>query len=77
MAQFSQGFLSSLGRPEMSQSLFGLGAAIGGVPGQIKQRQKEQAFNQLMQQGQQAMTSGDAAALANISQQLAAFPSPL
>jgi hypothetical protein len=72
MAQFSQGFLSSLGRPEMSQSLFGLGAAIGGVPGQMKQRQKEQAFNQLMQQGQQAMASGDAAALANISQQLAA-----
>ena len=72
MAQFSQGFLSSLGRPEMSQSLFGLGAAIGGVPGQMKQRQKEQAFNQLMQQAQQAMTSGDAAALANISQQLAA-----
>ena len=72
MAQFSQGFLSSLGRPEMSQSLFGLGAAIGGVPGQMKQRQKEQAFNQLMQQAQQAMASGDAAALANISQQLAA-----
>ena len=72
MAQFSQGFLSSLGRPEMSQSLFGLGAAIGGVPGQMKQRQKQQAFNQLMQQAQQAMTSGDAAALANISQQLAA-----
>ena len=72
MAQFSQGFLSSLGRPEMSQSLFGLGAAIGGVPGQMKQRKKEQAFNQLMQQAQQAMASGDAAALANISQQLAA-----
>lgn len=72
MAQFSQGFLSSLGRPEMSQSLFGLGAAIGGVPGQMKQRQKEQGFNQLMQQAQQAMASGDAAALANISQQLAA-----
>jgi len=72
MAQFSQGFLSSLGRPEMSQSLFGLGAAIGGVPGQMKQRQKEQAFNQLMQQAQQAVASGDAAALSNISQQLAA-----
>ena len=72
MAQFSQGFLSSLGRPEMSQSLFGLGAAIGGVPGQMKQRKKEQAFNQLMQQAQQAMASGDAAALSNISQQLAA-----
>ena len=42
MAQFSQGFLSSLGRPEMSQSLFGLGAAIGGVPGQLQQRKQKQ-----------------------------------
>ena len=42
MAQFSQGFLSSLGRPEMSQSLFGLGAAIGGVPAQLQQRKQKQ-----------------------------------
>jgi len=72
MAQFSQGFLSSLGRPAMAESLFGLGATIGGLPGQRKQQQKQQAFNQLMQQGQQAMASGDAAALASIGQQLAA-----
>ena len=71
MAQFSQGFLSSLGRPEMSQSLFGLGAAIGGVPGQIKQRQKEQAFNQLMQQVQAAQGSGDFASMKALSQQMA------
>jgi len=72
MAQFSQGFLSSLGRPAMAESLFGLGATIGGLPGQRKQQQKQQAFNQLMQQGQRAMASGDAAALASIGQQLAA-----
>jgi len=71
MAQFSQGFLSSLGRPEMSQSLFGLGAAIGGVPGQMKQRQKEQAFNQLMQQVQAAQGSGDFASMKALSQQMA------
>ncbi len=71
MAQFSQGFLSSLGRPEMSQSLFGLGAAIGGVPGQMKQRQKEQGFNQLMQQVQAAQGSGDFASMKALSQQMA------
>ncbi len=71
MAQFSQGFLSSLGRPEMSQSLFGLGAAIGGVPGQMKQRKKEQAFNQLMQQVQAAQGSGDFASMKALSQQMA------
>ena len=46
MAQFSQGFLSSLGRPEMSQSLFGLGAAIGGVPAQLQQRRVRQEMAQ-------------------------------
>ena len=40
MATFSQGFLSSLGRPQMAQSLFGLGQTIGGIPGQLQQRQQ-------------------------------------
>ena len=72
MAKFSQQFLANLGRPQMAESLFGLGAAIGGVPGQMKQKQKKQEFNQLMQQGQQAMASKDPAALSSIAQQLAA-----
>jgi len=55
----------------MSQSLFGLGAAIGGVPGQMKQRKKEQAFNQLMQQVQAAQGSGDFASMKALSQQMA------
>ena len=42
MAQFSQGFLSSLGRPQMAESLFGLGQAIGSLPGQRKEQQKQQ-----------------------------------
>ena len=42
MATFSQGFLSSLGRPAMAESMFGLGAAIGGLPGQRKEQQKKQ-----------------------------------
>ena len=72
MAKFGESFLAQLGRPAMSQSLFGLGQAIGGLPGQRKEQQKKQAFNQLMQQGQKAIASGDAAALASIGQQLAA-----
>jgi len=42
MATFSEGFLSQLGRPAMSQSLFDLGSAIGGLPGQRKEQQKKQ-----------------------------------
>ena len=72
MATFSEGFLSQLGRPAMSQSLFDLGSAIGGVPGQMKQQRKQQEFNQLMQQGQQAMASKDPVALSAVAQQLAA-----
>ena len=63
MATFSQGFLSSLGRPQMAEGLFSLGAAIGGVPGQIRERKKKeqelQAFNQMAQASEQ----GTAAAL--------------
>jgi hypothetical protein len=72
MAKFSQQFLANLGRPQMAESLFGLGATIGGLPGQAKEQRKKQEFNQLMQQGQQAMASKDPAALANVAQQLGA-----
>tara|TARA_R110002167_G_scaffold119129_1_gene296134 strand:+ start:172 stop:1479 length:1308 start_codon:yes stop_codon:yes gene_type:complete len=72
MAKFSQQFLANLGRPQMAESLFGLGAAIGGLPGQAKDQRKKQEFNQLMQQGQQAMASKDPAALANVAQKLGA-----
>jgi len=57
MATFSQGFLSSLGRPAMGESLFGLGQAIGGVPGQIQERKRREEelarFNQLAQTAEQ------------------------
>lgn len=70
MATFSQGFLSSLGRPQMAQSLFGLGQTIGGLPRQAQDRRKQQQFNQLMQKGQAAMAAGDAAKLAQVGQDL-------
>jgi hypothetical protein len=37
MAKFSQQFLANLGRPQMTESLFGLGAAIGNLPAQKRQ----------------------------------------
>jgi hypothetical protein len=72
MAKFSESFLSQLGRPAMSQSMFGLGQAIGNVPNQMREQRRKQEFNQLMQQGQQALASGDPAALASVAQKLAA-----
>lgn len=72
MATFSQQFLANLGRPQMAQGLFNLGATIGGAPGQLRQRRQQEAFNQLMQQAQGAMGAGDTTNMKLISQQLSA-----
>lgn len=71
MAQFSQAFLSNLGRPAYQQGMFGLGQAIGGIPGQMRDQQKQQEFNQLMQQIQGAQGSGDFTSMKILAQQLA------
>ena len=71
MAKFSQQFLANLGRPQMAESLFGLGATIGGLPGQAKDQRKKQEFNQLMQQIQGAQGSGDFTSMKILAQQLA------
>ena len=58
MAKFSQGFLSSLGRPAFAQSLFDLGAAIGGVPQQMQKReaaQQQQKQADALARGEQAL----------------------
>ncbi len=66
MATFSQGFLSGLGKPAMTQSLFNLGTAIGSVPGQLKAREEEKKtldlFNQISQisgEGVQSAQEGE------------------
>jgi hypothetical protein len=40
MAKFSQQFLANLGRPGFQESMFGLGQAIGGAQGQIRDQRK-------------------------------------
>lgn len=42
MAKFSQQFLANLGKPQMAESLFGLGTAIGSLPGQAKAKAQEE-----------------------------------
>ena len=44
MATFSRGFLSNLGQPAMSQSLFNLGSALGSVPGAMKAKRKRETI---------------------------------
>jgi len=71
MAKFGESFLAQLGSPAMSQSLFGLGQAIGGIPGRRQEQQKQQEVNKLMQQIQGAQGSGDFNSMKILSQQLA------
>ena len=42
MATFSQQFLANLGRPQFAQGMFGLGQAIGNIPGQLQQSRLRQ-----------------------------------
>ena len=42
MASFSQGFLSNLGRPAMTQSMFDLGSTLGKMPQQRRDKQKRE-----------------------------------
>ena len=73
MAKFSQQFLANLGRPGFQESMFGLGQAIGSLPGQRREQQQKQAFNQLMKQIQGAQASGDFNSMKILGQQLAAM----
>ena len=42
MATFSQQFLANLGRPAMTQGMFNLGSAIGGLPAQARAKKMEE-----------------------------------
>jgi len=53
--------------------MFDLGAAIGGVPGQMKQRRQEDEFNKLMADAQKAQQANNEAGLFSIAQQLRAM----
>jgi hypothetical protein len=73
MAKISEQFLAGLARPQMAQGMFDLGAAIGGVPGQMKQRRQEDEFNKLMADAQKAQQANNEAGLFSIAQQLRAM----
>jgi hypothetical protein len=57
----------------MAQGMFDLGAAIGGVPGQMKQKRQEDEFNQLMADAQKAQQANNEAELFSVAQKLRAM----
>jgi len=77
MARFGESFLQQLGRPGWSQGMFDLGQAIGGIPGQLQQKRKEQEqlkrYDQIAQMSEQGIASaqaGDVAAVTSTINQL-------
>ena len=73
MARISEQVLAGLVRPQMAQGMFDLGAAIGRVPGQMKQKRQEDEFNELMTQAQKAQQANNEAELFSVAQQLRAM----
>jgi hypothetical protein len=59
----------------MAQGMFDLGAAIGGVPGQMRQKRRQDEFNEIMKRGQAALASAepDPVVLSGIAQELQAM----
>ena len=70
MASFSQGFLSNLGRPAMTQSMFDLGSTLGKMPQQRRDKQKREGAEALMAEGQKAMSENNTAKLNAVAQKL-------
>lgn len=60
MATFSQQFLANLGRPAMTQGMFDLGAAIGGIPAQAREKKQLEAYRNMTPQQQLAYDKANA-----------------
>ena len=72
MATFSQQFLANLGRPQMTQGMMQLGAALGGLPQQAQAQQKRQELAEIMKLGNAALATGDAVNIGRVRRQLEA-----
>lgn len=73
MPTLGRDFLQALTNPQLNEGLFNLGSAIGGAPGRYKEKKKEESFNDLMQQGQAAVTGKDPNSLVLLANQLSSL----
>ena len=75
MPQISSTVLQGLAQPSFGRGMFELGSALGGIPGQRREKQKQEKFNEIMKRGQAAMSSAepDPVVLSGIAQELSAL----
>ena len=75
MPQISSTVLQGLAQPSFGRGMFELGSALGGIPGQRREKQKQEKFNEIMKKGQAAMSSAkpDPVVLSGIAQELSAL----
>jgi len=72
MARLSEQLLAGLTRPAMAQGMFDLGAAIGRVPGQIRENQRQDELAQIMTRANAALVAGDATNIGRVRRELEA-----
>ena len=72
MAQISSNILQGLSSPSFGRGMFSVGEAIGGIPGQMKAKKKQDKFNEIMKRGQALLASAepDPVALSGVAQEL-------
>lgn len=75
MARISSNVLQGLSSPSFAQGMFTAGAALGGIPGQLRDKRKKDKFNEIMKRGQAALASAeqDPVVLSGIAQELSAL----
>lgn len=75
MARISSNVLQGLSSPSFAQGMFTAGAALGGIPGQLKEKQKRDQFNKIMKRGQALLASAepDPVELSGVAQELQAL----
>ena len=60
MAKFSEQFIASLLQPSFTQGMFNLGTAIGSAPGQVKERNRMEAYRKMTPEQQLAYDKANA-----------------
>lgn len=73
MAQISANVLQSLSDPFSRQGMFQLGQAIGGIPGQFKEKKRKDQVSAVMQEAQKAQQAKNPTAVLAAAQKLRAL----
>lgn len=70
MARISANVLQGLSSPSFMQGMFTAGATLGGIPGQLREKQKQEQFNKIMDLANRAIATNDPVNISRARRQL-------